>query len=224
MPCCSSRAKYSATSPRGHRRAAFAADRRRHALLQLVLGEPVARQHAARLVHHVDPARAHVLARARRSRFARARRCTPIFAKRPSLIATSARIHGLPCAVEHAAVADDDVVRGVGLSPAERIQVVDENRTERPERRTAKSRRPKHRHGKRTSAFSRGISPSNGLRRLDAAAHVERLAVPDDLERIDAGRARLRCLAARYRRRCGSAGVVPSSCRCCQPVRSPGRA
>ena len=38
---------------------------------------------------------------------------SPIFAKRPSWMATSARIHGLPGAVEHAAVADHDVVGGV---------------------------------------------------------------------------------------------------------------
>ena len=64
--------------------------------LQLVLGEPVARQHAARLVHHVDPARATRTCRARRSRRVPCSRTRPIFAKRPSLMATSARIHGFP--------------------------------------------------------------------------------------------------------------------------------
>ena len=46
----------------GDRRAALATDRCRHAFLQLVLGEPVARQDSAGLIHHVDPTRAHVLA------------------------------------------------------------------------------------------------------------------------------------------------------------------
>ena len=42
--------------------ATFTADRGGHAHAQLVFGEAAARQHAARLVHHVDPARRDILA------------------------------------------------------------------------------------------------------------------------------------------------------------------
>ncbi len=96
-----------------NRRAAFTTDRGRHTFLQFVLGASVFRQHASRLIHHVNPTGAHVLpccvdlfstVRRNLSDFHEATVSNRNVGKDPRTTLT----------VEHSAVANHDVVVGVG--------------------------------------------------------------------------------------------------------------
>ena len=94
-----------------HRRAAFAADRRRHAHAQLVLGQSVARQHARRTGPSCRSSRATRSGRARRSPPARA--LDPADPREASVANRDVRENPrIPHAVEHAAAADHEVVDG----------------------------------------------------------------------------------------------------------------
>ena len=94
---------------RGDRRAHLAGDGGGDALAQLVLGQTVAAEHLARLVHHVDPARGDVVAGG--VELARAAALDPADPGETALadgdIGADPRA---PLAIEHTAVADHQVI------------------------------------------------------------------------------------------------------------------